>query len=107
MAIKLETVPEPASALNPGARRQKAFVLGLLGIVFLISAFLTVSVWHQPHKRAVFAMAWGLILFWIIGCGFAMWRWKALWCRFAAKVPLPWFVKFVLGCILLAMLEEA
>jgi hypothetical protein len=108
MTSDLEPILEPASAPSaPGTtRRQRAFVLILLAIVILISAFLTVSTWHQPHHRAVFAMAWGLILFWIIGFGFVMWRWRELWCRLAAKAPLPWFVKFAVGCILLAMLEE-
>jgi hypothetical protein len=36
-----------------------------------------------------------------------MWRFKEFWCRLAARVPLPWFVKFVMGCIFLAMVEEA
>jgi len=86
---------------------QGRFVLALLVILFLVTAFVTLANWHQPRKRAVIGMGWGLILFWIVGCGLIMWRWKGLWCRLAAKARLPWPVKFVLGCILLAMLEEA
>jgi len=107
MITGLESTLDPAPATNRWARYQRALVFGLLAIVLLVSAFITVATWHQPHKRAVIGMAWGLILFWIIGCGFVMWRWSELWCRLAAKVRLPWSVKFVAGCIFLAMLEEA
>lgn len=107
MTTKLEQSPEPPSAPSRWVRRQRAFVLSLLVLVFLISAFITVVTWHQPHRRAVIGMAWGLILFWIVACGFVMWWWKELWCQLAAKAPLPWPANFVIGCILLAMLEEA
>ena len=106
MATELESITPPLPAPSRRARHQRNFVLVLLGIVLLVSSFLTFLTWKQPHKRAMLAMAWGLICFWIVGCGFAMWRWKDTWCRFAAKLRLPWFIKFTLGCILLAMLEE-
>lgn len=89
------------------AKPKRALVLGMLLIVFLVGTFLLVVTRHQPNKHAVMDMAWGLTLFWIVGCGFVMWRWRDFWCRLAAKASLPWPVKFVLGCILLAMLEEA
>lgn len=102
---------EKRSAPAPGAGRraplQRLFVLSLLAMVFLISGLMLAAMWRDPRRRAVIAMAWGLILFWIVGCGFTMWRWRDLWCRLAARIPLPWFFKFVLGCVLLAMLEEA
>jgi hypothetical protein len=62
--------------------------------------------WRQPHKRAVIGMAWGLIPFWIVGCGLAMWRWRESACRLVAKLNVAWPLKFVIGCIFLAMLEE-
>lgn len=102
-----DSVPDSSSTANRNAGRKRAFVLGLLVLVFLVAAFLTVVTWGHPNKRAVIGMAWGLILFWIVGCGFAMWRWKVLWCRLAARVCLPWSIKFVVGSMLLAMLEEA
>ena len=98
--------PEIAPAPSRWAKSQRRFVLCLLAMVSLISAFITAVMWHQPHKRAMLGMAWGLILFWIVGCGFAMWRWKELWCELASKIRLSWPLKFVVGCILLAMLEE-
>ena len=52
-------------------------------------------------------MAWGLILLWIGGGGLIMWHWRDPWDRLAAKVRLPWMLKFVLGCTALALIEEA
>jgi hypothetical protein len=77
MTTKLEQSAEPFSPPSRWVCRQRAFVLSLLGIVFLVSGFITFATWHQPHKRAVIGMAWGLIMFWIIGCGFVMWRCSA------------------------------
>lgn len=72
----------------------------LTGLVLAVS-------WKNPPQRAVLCMAWGLILIWITGCGLTMYRWRDFWCRLAAKVRLPWMLKFVLGCTFLACLEEA
>ena len=88
-----------------GAR--KLLVISLLVIVFLLSSFITVANWHQPHRRAVIGMAWGQILLWIVGCGGVMWRWGSFLSQHIERVKLSWPVKFVMGCILLAMLEEA
>ncbi len=87
-------------------RRKKTFVFVLLTLVVLVSSFLTAVTWHKPHQRAVIGMAWGLIIFWIVGCGTLMWRYKAVCCRFVQRIPVSWAMKFVVGCILLAMLEE-
>ncbi len=103
----LQPNPEPSAAPGRSARWQRVFVLTLLAILFLTSGFVTFAVWGQPHKRAVIGMGWGLIWLWIIGCGGVMWRFKELGCRLAAGVAMPWPVKFVLGCIMFAMLEEA
>jgi len=107
MEPQSESITEPAARPNPFARRQRFFVAGLFVLVVLTSSLVTIATWRAPHHRAVIGMAWGLIGFWIVGCGFIMWRWRSLWCRLAALVRLPWFIKFILGCILLAMLEEA
>jgi len=80
----------------------------VLGAWALLPAgFVLLAVWKNPVHRAVIGMAWGLILLWIIGCGLAMWRWRSVWDRLAAKVRLPWMLKFVLGCTALALAEEA
>lgn len=75
-------------------------MLAVSGLVLAVS-------WRNPTHRAVIGMAWGLIVLWIGGGGFVMWRWREVWCRWAARVRLPWQVKFVLGCTALALTEEA
>ncbi len=97
----------PIPNLGVRSRRKQVFVAVLLGIVVLVSTFLAIIVWGEPRQRAVLGMAWGLIIFWIVGAGFAMWRWRPFWLRLASKGGLPWFLKFTLGCVLLAMAEEA
>ncbi len=72
-----------------------------------VSGLVLVATWQRAEHRAVIGMAWGLIVFWIGGCGLAMWYWRELLCRLAAQVHLPWQVKFVVGCTALALTEEA
>jgi hypothetical protein len=77
-----------------------AWMLVVSGVILLVS-------WPNPKSRAVLLMAWGLILLWIGLGGFVMWRWKEVWCRWIHAVPIPWMPKFVLGCVTLALTEEA
>jgi len=73
----------------------------------IVSGLVLAVSWGNPVQRAVLGMAWGLIVLWIGGCGLTMWHWRDLWRGLAARVPLPWGLKFVLGCTLLALVEEA
>ncbi len=75
--------------------------------MLVVSGLVLGIVWRNPVQRAVLAMAWGLILVWIGMCGLAMWRLRDRLVRAAAGVPLPWGLKFVLGCTALACVEEA
>jgi hypothetical protein len=93
--------------INRGARLRRIFVVVLATWLVLVCGVVLAVSWRNPIQRAVIGMALGLILLWIGGCGMAMWRWRALWCRLAASVPLPWMLKFVLGCTTLALTEEA
>jgi hypothetical protein len=106
MAIEAQITPPTLASVDRSWRCKRAFVGILLILVVLTSSFITVVTWHQPHKRAVIGMAWGLITFWIVGCGMLMWRCKELCCRLVDRVPVSWPIKFVVGCILLATLEE-
>ena len=106
MTLETQANPNSFAAADRSWRRKRAFVLGLLTLVVLVSSFLTVITWRHPHQRAVISMAWGLVVFWIVGCGTLMWRYQDLCCRLVQRVPAPWTIKFVAGCILLAMLEE-
>jgi hypothetical protein len=83
-------------------------VVMLLAIWMVVVCSLVLGLsWRNPNHRAVLGMAWGLILLWIGGCGLIMWRWAGDLNRIAARLPLPWGLKFVLGCTALACLEEA
>jgi hypothetical protein len=72
-----------------------------------VSGLVLVACWGNAVERAIIGMACGLIMLWIGGCGLAMWRWRDFWCRQEARIRLPWPLKFVLGCTMLALLEEA
>jgi hypothetical protein len=79
----------------------------LAGWMVVVSGLVLVLSWTNPVQRAVVGMAWGLIVLWMGGCGLAMWHWRETWRRLAARIRVPWGLKFVLGCILLALTEEA
>ncbi|MGQ9699047.1 MAG: hypothetical protein ACUVRO_13775 [Armatimonadota bacterium] len=76
------------------------WMLGVGGVVLVL-------VWANPVKRAVVGMAWGLILLWVGACGLAMRRWADRINSTVCRIPLPWALKFVLGCTALACVEEA
>lgn len=60
-----------------------------------------------PNSRAVIFMATGLVLLWIVLGGALMWIWRDRARALFQRIPLPWGVKFVLFCTLLALTEEA
>ena len=66
-ANELERRPDSAPGVGRRAGLQRLFVLSLLAMVCLISCLLLAAMWRDPRRRAVIAMAWCLILFWIIG----------------------------------------
>lgn len=60
-----------------------------------------------PNSRAVIFMGTGLVLLWIILGGTLMWRTRERVRAFVLGMRLPWALKFVLFCTLLALTEEA
>ncbi|MGC8834525.1 MAG: hypothetical protein ACP5R4_10780 [Armatimonadota bacterium] len=93
-----------SSTPSPWPRR----VTGFLAVwMLVVSGSVLAAVWSDPIKRAVVGMAWGLILLWVGGCGLTMRRWADPLNRAVSRVPLPWSLKFVLGCTILACTEEA
>lgn len=60
-----------------------------------------------PNSRAVIFMATGLTLIWIVFGGSLMWRMRDRVRAFVRRIPLPWALKFILFCTLLALTEEA
>ena len=88
-------------------KASRILVVGLAAWMLVVSGLVLALTWKTLAHRAVIAMAWGLIVLWIGGGGLAMWRWRDFWCRLAARVRLPWQVKFVLGCTALALIEAS
>lgn len=72
----------------------------LLLMIFVVQA-------DEPVLRAVGGMGLGLIIFWVIIGGTLQVRFRDRVRSFVQRLPGDWRVKFVLFCILMAMLEEA
>jgi hypothetical protein len=62
---------------------------------------------RSPVFRAVIGMGWMLNLVWTIAGGLTMVLQRDRVRKIVQSIPLPWPVKFVLFCTLLALLEEA
>jgi hypothetical protein len=75
--------------------------------MLLVCGALLAGVWNRPSHRAVIAMTWGVILVWVAGGGGIQWHWRDFWLGLADRVRMPWGVKFVLGAIVMALVEEA
>ena len=99
--------PACAAPESSAAKWARRFVVALAAWLVFVAALVLLLNWKKPAPRAMLLMAWGLILLWVGGCGLAVWRWREFWCRVAARLRLPWMAKFVLGCVSLALLEEA
>lgn len=59
-----------------------------------------------PDQKAIIKMALGLNVVWVILGGALMVRFKGPIKEFLGGISLPWWVKFPLFCICLALLEE-
>jgi hypothetical protein len=79
-------------------------VCGLLSTL-LFAVFVLQS--DEPVVEAVGAMSLGLIIFWIVIGGVLQVRFRDHVRAFVQRLPGDWRLKFVLFCILMAMLEEA
>ena len=76
---------------------------GLATLAVLLVAVLFMG----PNSRAVIFMATGLVLLWIVLAGSLMRRMRDRASGIVRRIPLPWALKFVLFCTLLALTEEA
>ena len=61
----------------------------------------------DPDHRAIIKMGIGLILVWCVVGGLVMYRFRDGFVAWATRIPLGWRTRFVLLCIVFAMLEEA
>jgi hypothetical protein len=57
-------------------------------------------------QKAIIRMALGLTLIWVILGGFLTIRFREPVRNYVQGIPLPWWLKFPLFCIILALLEE-
>ena len=76
-------------------------------LVISIISILILSSEAPVHEKAIIKMALGLILIWIIIGGSIMYRFRGQIRDQILRIPLPWQLKFLVFCILLALLEEA
>lgn len=74
--------------------------------LLLLSGMLVLSS-QNPKMRAVILMAWGLLILWVVVCGSIMYKKRDTLKVWLQKIPLPWYVTFVLTCTSLALIEEA
>jgi hypothetical protein len=82
-------------------------VWGLYIVLLTTTTVVSVVVWNNPIHRAVLAMGWGIVLLWVSLCGGLMWLFREplrVWIR---GLPGHASLKFFLGCLVLALLEEA
>jgi hypothetical protein len=84
----------------------KAMGIYSILVISLISVLVLASD-AADNQKAVIKMALGLILIWIILGGSIMYRFRDPVRTFILRIRLPWQVKFLVFCTLLALLEEA
>lgn len=75
-----------------------------LSTIFLL---LIAIFFMEPNSRAVIFMATGLMLLWIVLGGSLMWVIRDRVRNFIQRIRLPWGLKFVFFCTLLALTEES
>jgi len=83
--------------------RLLAVWIGLVTVFLLLVAVFFMG----PNSRAVIFMATGLVLLWIILGGSLMWILRDRARDLLQRIRLPWGLKFVMFCTLLALTEEA
>jgi hypothetical protein len=86
---------------------KKAFIVLLL--IYLLASWGLVYLFTRGNRiaQAVLGMGLGLILLWIILCGFGMYLFRDRIRSLVQRIPVHWQVKFVVLGILMALLEEA
>ncbi|MBI5957117.1 MAG: hypothetical protein HY866_00180 [Chloroflexi bacterium] len=77
------------------------------GFYALLAAVIMLSDDTSPDDRAIILMAGGLLVFWVILGGLIQRRGRDRFVRWANRLPFGWRVRFVLLCILMALIEEA
>jgi len=84
-----------------------ALIAGWGAFATSIVATVVLSTEKDPDKRAIMKMGIGLILIWCVIGGLVMYGARDRFVAWAQRIPLGWRTRFVLLCIIFAMLEEA
>lgn len=82
-------------------------ILGLSGLFFTSLGVIAALETNDPVARAILGMGAGLIVIWVLIGGSLMYRFRESVKRRVLTISWHWQVKFVLFCIILALLEEA
>jgi hypothetical protein len=61
----------------------------------------------DPDNRAIMKMGIGLVLVWCVTGGLVMFRAQDGFVTWARQIPVGWRTRFVVLCIIFALLEEA
>lgn len=72
-----------------------------------VVAALVLSTEQDPDKRAIMKMGIGLILIWCVGGGLLMYFVRDQFGAWVTRIPVGWRTRFVVLCIIFALLEEA
>jgi len=94
----------------PSSRLASRVLVGLAVYGALFYAWFTAIVGfieHDPDRRAILWMTGGLIVVWIVLGGMLMRLGRARFAAWVGRLRLGWRTRFVLLCILMALLEEA
>lgn len=94
---------------QPRVARIILIILGVYGVLStgLVMAISFLDPKPNPDGLAILKMAAGLIVLWVILGGLVMHRLRPAVVAWVRSIRLPWWIKFVVFCTLLAMLEEA
>jgi len=77
------------------------------GLVAVVVGVLNFAGEADPDKRAKVAMGLGLIVIWCVLGGVTMRLLRDRLAGWARRIRIPWRVRFVLLCIVMALIEEA
>lgn len=92
-------------------RRVATIILVVLGIwaaiAYAVVAALVIPNEKDPDKRAIVLMGGTLLAVWCLIGGLLMRRLRDPFVRAVQRIPIGWRTRFVILCIIMALLEEA
>jgi hypothetical protein len=98
---------EEAARVARIQRAQTLFVAALASWLLVTMSLVTIVTWSHPHLRATIAMAWGLIILWVLIGGTLMRCFRDRIRSAVQAVKVDWRLKFILFATALILIEEA